>query len=481
MNGKLVLFILISSLLAILPVSTASSRFILCDENLDNFSVEVGNSAAYVSVPFHYQSNNYYCGPVALEMVFDYYGEDIPQSEIADVARTYPYVTFRDELRRASHFSDLSTSLGDEMPDNITGYSARKIGYAAFEYWGLTMDDLKALINKGEPLIVLMWWTPSKIYGHYRVVVGYNVTHIIMHDPWNKDLWGGTYGGANTSMTYSTFLDLWEYIGNWGLWVHPWDVELQMPSTVSEGDDFEVTANITYPCSTPFDIADCPASSCKATIKLQEGLELDLGETTQHSLGNITAGNSVQTSWLIHSCATGFYNISVTVTGIVEGSVGAHGTYPSYSYEDKIGMHGCMVHFSVLDTTPLTISILSPENVTYATTDIPLNFTVDESVLWMAYSLDNEANVTIIGNMTLSGLSEGSHGLVIYANDTAGNMGASEMVYFRIEISQPEPFPMWIVAAIVIITIFGVPLLIYFAKVKKTSENVNQRFQSFHH
>ncbi len=156
----------------------------------DNFKVEFSGFAAYFSVPFHYQNDIYYCGPAALEMVFDYYGEDIPQTEIADAARTHPNVTYIDELRRAAHFSNLSTSLGDEMPGNVTGYSARKIGYAAFEQGGLTLDDLKTLISKGQPLIVLMWWTPSKVYGHYRVAIGYNETHIITHDPWNKDALG---------------------------------------------------------------------------------------------------------------------------------------------------------------------------------------------------------------------------------------------------------------------------------------------------
>ena len=313
-------FILISSLVVVLYVSAS-----FC------------SSAVYISVPFHYQNKRYYCGPAALEMVFDYYGEDISQIEIAEVARTHPNVTWHDELRRAAHFGNLSTSLGDELPNNITGYSALRVGYAAFECWELTIDDLKTLVDKGEPLIVLMWCTPSKAYGHYRVVVGYNETHITMHDPWNRDLWGGTYGGANTSMTYSTFLDLWEYFSNWGLWVHPWNMGVQTPGTVNEGEDFEVTANITYPCFTPLDMVGCLAFSCKATIELQEGLELALGETAQHSLGNIFSGSSVQTSWTIHASETGSYNISVTATGVVEGFVEEHDTYPSYNYEDEIG------------------------------------------------------------------------------------------------------------------------------------------------
>jgi len=110
-----------------------------------------------------------------------------------------------------------------------------------------------------------------------------------------------------------------------------------MPSTVSKGDNFEATANITYPCSTPFDASQYSAFSCNATIELPEGLELALGETTKHSLGKLTAGNSVQTSWSILATETDLHSISVVITGIVEGSVGTHGTYPSYDYEDGIG------------------------------------------------------------------------------------------------------------------------------------------------
>jgi uncharacterized protein YvpB len=326
-----------SSTIFLILIGSAAVILNISDSDLKGkFDVKT-REFTYLSVPFHYQSNNYYCGVAALEMVFDYYGEDIPQTEIADVARTYPYVTYTDELRRAAHFSNRSTSLGNEMPGNITGYTTRKVGYAAFESWELTLEELKSLVNKGEPMIVLMWWTQEKVYGHYRVVIGFNETHIMMHDPWNKDAWGGTYGGANTTMTYSTFLDLWEYIGYWGLWVHPWTVELQIPSNVNRGNNFEVKANITYPCPASFDTYKYPASVCIATIELQEGLELALEETTRHSLPNITAGSFAQTSWSIHAIETGLHNVSVTVRGTVEGNVGIHGTYPYYDYADEIG------------------------------------------------------------------------------------------------------------------------------------------------
>jgi len=84
----------------------------------------------------------------------------------------------------------------------------------------------------------------------------------------------------------------------------------------------------------------------------------------------------------------------------------------------------------------------------------------------MAYSLDGQANVTVTGNITLSGLSEGSHNLVVYANDTAGNTGLSETVYFTIETEKEDPFPTWIIPAIVII-IVALGIAVYLLKFRK--------------
>jgi hypothetical protein len=90
-----------------------------------------------------------------------------------------------------------------------------------------------------------------------------------------------------------------------------------------------------------------------------------------------------------------------------------------------------------IETTPPEISIISPGNMTYATSDVPLVFTIDETASWMGYSLGGQANVTIGGNTTLMGLSEGLHDIIVFANDTFGNMGASAGVYFSVDTLSP--------------------------------------------
>ena len=119
------------------------------------------------------------------------------------------------------------------------------------------------------------------------------------------------------------------------------------------------------------------------------------------------------------------------------------------------------------DYTPPTIALLSIKNKTYEASDLPLNFTVNESVSEIKFSLDGEENVTVSGNLTLTDLLNGEHNLTVYAIDEAGNVGSSETVVFT--ITQPEPFPITLV-----ITAFGsslaavgVGLLAYFKKRKR--------------
>ena len=94
-----------------------------------------------------------------------------------------------------------------------------------------------------------------------------------------------------------------------------------------------------------------------------------------------------------------------------------------------------------VDTTPPKIVIASPQNQSYGGTDIQLDFTVNKKVTKIEYSLDGSKNETIVGNVTLSALTNGSHKLTIYTVDEIGNLG-SQTVYFTI-----APFPLMAVAA----------------------------------
>ena len=115
-------------------------------------------------------------------------------------------------------------------------------------------------------------------------------------------------------------------------------------------------------------------------------------------------------------------------------------------------------------TTPPQITLLSPVNQVYNESSVDLVFTTDEAVNWTGYSLDGKQNVTITGNSTITGIPNGSHNLIVYANDTFGNTGTSEALTFTLAV--PEPFPTLLVAAGlgVAVLVVGVGLFWYFKK-----------------
>jgi hypothetical protein len=119
------------------------------------------------------------------------------------------------------------------------------------------------------------------------------------------------------------------------------------------------------------------------------------------------------------------------------------------------------VYFSV-DTVAPQISNVSFKNQVFNQPQLPLNFTVDEQPSWTGYSIDNTANVTLTGNTTITSPA-GRHNIVIYANDTAGNMGQSERVHFTVQVpaSLQKVNLTWLVAAVLVAICIAAFLVVY--------------------
>lgn len=78
------------------------------------------------------------------------------------------------------------------------------------------------------------------------------------------------------------------------------------------------------------------------------------------------------------------------------------------------------------------IRIVMPGSTMYRGTNITMTFSLDFSASWIGYSLDSQENVTIVGNINITDLSYGRHHIIVYANDTSGNMWSSVKVHFAI-------------------------------------------------
>jgi hypothetical protein len=131
------------------------------------------------------------------------------------------------------------------------------------------------------------------------------------------------------------------------------------------------------------------------------------------------------------------------------------------AYSELVWSHS-EINFTI-DTTSPKISILSLDNKT--ATETSLSFAVSEPVTWIGYSLDGQGNVTINGNITLPELVYGHHNITVFANDTAGNVGATETINFSIA-KGTDSTTLVVAASGVFAAAIGTCLLIYFKKHK---------------
>jgi len=125
---------------------------------------------------------------------------------------------------------------------------------------------------------------------------------------------------------------------------------------------------------------------------------------------------------------------------------------------------------SIVFTSAPRISLLSPLNQTYYNSSVSVVFTVDKPVNWTGYSLDDQQNVTVPGNSSLTDLSNGLHNFTIFSNDTYGNMGASETVSFTVDVPEPFPFVPVAFAVAVIAVVFVAAGLLLVSRRKRRPE-----------
>jgi len=111
------------------------------------------------------------------------------------------------------------------------------------------------------------------------------------------------------------------------------------------------------------------------------------------------------------------------------------------------------------------IKLVSPENQTYQSASIPLEFSSNEPLSRMFYSLDDAGVTEVSGNTTLTGLSLGPHNLTIYATNEAGNAGISQTICFAIEEAEPVS-PVALAAVSITVVVAAAGALVYFTKRK---------------
>jgi hypothetical protein len=389
-------------------------------------------------VPYHAQVESWYCAEASLKMVFDYWGEEIPQHDIGDVANEREVGgTYATDLGRAARFSDLSTSAQyrEGGGSRLSGYDQRTYGYAThIHQWtdspneGDRYVDLMDLVRKGYPVILLCWLDVSHDVTHFRVVKGFDTDtgDFLVHDP---------ALGANLRFNMTLLVDdLWTYYERWGMVIAPWSVEVTVPPVVGPGESFVVQAKVTYPCPSPFDEVEKVYTWPKdpvatITVPPRYALAHDENDTRVLSIGR--GGDADTVNWtMVSPTEPGYWtaDISVQAEALVTDYAISYGWYTDRAGGVGTGSVGCdavppvIEMFSVAGGKEVMGDPLLP--VAYATSDL------HTSVIRVAISIDGGTTWRTLdgvsGGMDINlDLGDGTYLISLYAEDEVGNSAST--------------------------------------------------------
>jgi hypothetical protein len=133
--------------------------------------------SVYLDVPYEKYAGPNWCLPASGAMTFKYFGENINQSEIASkVIKNGSSSVFR--------FISFAKNLGFET-----------------KYQSKTIDEIKVLLEKDIPVIVVQNYSLTILKSHARVIIGFDdeKKEVITNDP---------TAGKDYKISYSDFLAL---------------------------------------------------------------------------------------------------------------------------------------------------------------------------------------------------------------------------------------------------------------------------------
>jgi len=154
---------------------------------------------------------------------------------------------------------------------------------------------------------------------------------------------------------------------------------------------------------------------------------------------------------------------------VIGGSTATYREFPeTWMYPPEVTWYAANERYTPFGygTAPPEVAVVSPEHKTYTSGIVSLAFAVNKPAAWIGYSLDGQDNVTVTGNTTITGFTNGLHNVTVYARDEFGNTGASETVCFTIAEEPFQVAPVAVAASAAALALVGVGLLVYFKKRK---------------
>lgn len=211
------------------------------------------------------------------------------------------------------------------------------------------MDELRLLIDNDHPVIVLQAYSDTDRGGHYRVVYGYNETHFLLMDPWDRDnqprSWEVTIAEFNNVWNYSEPSTGSRYVGMVGV---PLQLRLDRAATAQ---GFFVKAAARVPSDISLRVFGNAANFSQWNLQAQIVDPIPWNRTQAVSKSHIwqppgQISPDYYGDW-VYQCRDGSgcqdVRIRVTAAGFLQGAQpqapADYGfAYPAYTWMDRIGV-----------------------------------------------------------------------------------------------------------------------------------------------
>lgn len=159
--------------------------------------------------------------------------------------------------------------------------------------------------------------------------------------------------------------------------------------------------------------------------------------------------NIVEISYILDGSPNvklGIIRFETSLTCVGKGTLGnltdGYHKVTAVSTDSKGNVLSHSTTFLVNTTLRFPTLLLSPNNITYYSKEIPLTYTINDPKYTVYYRLDNSSKqMTLMGNTTLSGLSEGQHTITAVASDlkTGTGLYSRQITNFTIDTTNPTP------------------------------------------
>lgn len=298
-----------------------------------------------IDVPFITQEQKHWSGAAAIQMLSTFHGikPDTQEQIVRDAQWTdweaFHHGTFSEQLAR--YVVQKGFLFTDYYPARyIANYEVD--GIEATDFIRTNLDYItdidfqffKALlVASATPLLIRLHITTQlypmpepqaskiDISGHCVLIVGYDESGFIVHDPWNKDQWGGKAGGPSTHIEYEYFsmmrppcngcCDLAIIVNKLNAFF------LALDESVYTGKEFTLFLKCEWPGISGLLDNVYSLSNLKAVLEVGGSLT-SVSSATQEVNGQIHGGQDVTFAWRIKA---GNQEASSPVDAEISGSI----------------------------------------------------------------------------------------------------------------------------------------------------------------